>query len=168
MIAIVGKPQLGKSTLLKHLILLSPAQQVFLLDYHAEFGKISTMRPNVFLAYDWRNIESFKDKVLEAADRAAPSLVIFDEIHMYTKTHRENVDQIAEIYRMAGHHGIFLLCATHRIYDLPPDLRAMITEFIFFKITLPNDLKYIKDNWDEAAAVQVRRLRPFHFIRLTC
>ncbi len=158
---------MGKTTLLKWLIYLSKAKQVFILDYHGEFKKISEMRPNVFLFYDWKRLEYFKDKVIEFSDRAAPSLVIFDEIHMYTKTHKENVDVICEIYRFAGHHDLFLLCATHRIYDLPPDIRSMITEFITFKITELRDLNYIKDTWGEASAATVKGLKKTQFVRLS-
>ena len=125
------------------------------------------MRPAVFLFYDWKRLAFFKDKTIEAADRAAPSLVIFDEIHMYTKTHRENIDAISELYRFAGHHDIFLLCATHRIFDLPPDIRAMITEFICFKMTELRDLNYIKETWGEPAAGLVKRLKKTQFVRLS-
>lgn len=125
------------------------------------------MRPAVFRFSDWKNLALFKDKAIEASERAKPSLVIFDEIHMYTKTHRENVDVICEIYRFAGHHDIFLLCATHRIFDLPPDIRAMITKFICFKMTEKRDLDYIKDTWGEGSAEVVRLLRKRQFVVLS-
>lgn len=91
------------------------------------------------------------------------NLVIFDEINRYG----QNNEDIHWLYDLGRHKNIDIIAVSRRIFsDLPVYVRTGTQRYIFFQITEPVELDYIKKLSSEEMVERVRNLKFLQFIPL--
>lgn len=98
---------------------------------------------------------AFCKEVWDQAGLYKNNLVIFDEINRYG----QNNEDIHWLYDLGRHKNIDIIAVSRRIFsDLPVYVRSGTERYIFFQITEPVELDYIKKHSSEEMAGRVRNL----------
>jgi len=168
-VLVTGKLGRGKTSLVYQAIREAAAQraQVFILDYFGEYQNLEG--PTVFPYGQVENLSFFLDVVWKYAAQRERTLVVFDEVHLYTQPGEVPgwlLTKFVKLFRLSRHRGIEFICVGQALVDVPPRIRRLMEEFWFFQTTEPADLKVINDRWGEENAINVQLLADFQYIIL--
>lgn len=159
LITIVGKRGKGKTSLAQKIIRSKATSKIFIFDFMGEYSDLPNEDISIFYYDTWL----FCKEVWEKADLYKHSLVIFDEINRYG----QNNEDIHFLYDLGRHKDIDIIAISRRIYaDLPVYVRSLTERFIFFQITEPLELDYIKRHSSEEFVNTVRNLGFLEFVIL--
>ncbi|MBA7493827.1 hypothetical protein ES702_04392 [subsurface metagenome] len=147
----MGKRGKGKTSLAKKLIQSRPSSKIFIFDFMDEYSNISNKYISIYYYDPWL----FCKEVWDQAGLYKNNLVVFDEINRYG----HNNEDIHWLYDLGRHKNIDIIAVSRRIFsDLPVFVRSGTERYIFFQITEPIELDYIKKHSSEEMAEQVRNL----------
>jgi len=156
---IVGKRGKGKTSLAKKIIQDKSSSKIFIFDFMGEYSDLS----NEHISIHYYDIYLFCREVWTQAGLYKNNLVIFDEINRYG----QNNEDIHWLYDLGRHKNIDIIAVSRRIFsDLPVYVRTGTQRYIFFQITEPVELDYIKKLSSEEMAERVRNLKFLQFIPL--
>lgn len=155
----MGKRGKGKTSLAKKIIRSKPSSKIFIFDFMNEYSDLS----NKYISINYFDISFFCREVWEKAGLYKNNLVVFDEINRYGK----NNEEIHWLYDLGRHKNIDIIAVSRRIFsDLPVYVRTGTERYIFFQITEPVELDYIKKHSSEEMAERVRNLGFLKYIIL--
>lgn len=155
---ILGKRGKGKTRLAKQIARSEPADQIFILDWLAEYHDLN--RPNVKIFYD--DLYACFIAAWNQADRKKKTLMIFDEIDLYGK----NNEYIDYLYRYGRHANIEIIAVARRFYDLPVIVRSQTNIFYVFQITEERDLNYLKNIASRDQISKIIRLKDLEYLTI--
>jgi len=159
LITIVGKRGKGKTSLAKKLVRAESSSKIFIFDFMDEYSGLSNEYISIYYYDPWL----FCKEVWEQAALYKNNLVVFDEINRYG----HNNEDIHWLYDLGRHKNIDIIAVSRRIFsDLPVFVRTGTERYIFFQITEPIELDYIKKHSSEEMADMVRNLKDFQYITL--
>lgn len=154
---ILGKRGKGKTTLAQNLIKYGDADQVFILDWLAEYHELKS--PNIHIFFD--NLALCGKKAwLQAGDHK--TLMVFDEIDLYGK----NNIYLDYLYRYGRHGNIDIIAVARRFYDLPVIVRSQTQIFFLFQITEERDLHYLRYLVPKSWIQKLINLKDWEFLTL--
>lgn len=155
----MGKRGKGKTSLAKKLIQDKPSSKIFIFDFMGEYSDLD----DEHISIHYYDIYLFCKEVWTQAGLYKNNLVIFDEINRYG----QNNEDIHWLYDLGRHKNIDIIAVSRRIFsDLPVYVRTGTQRYIFFQITEPVELDYIKKLSSEEMVERVRNLKFLQFIPL--
>ncbi|NVM56230.1 MAG: ATP-binding protein [Candidatus Helarchaeota archaeon] len=155
----MGKRGKGKTSLAKKLVRAKPSSKIFIFDYMGEYSDLSNEYISIYYYDTWL----FCKEVWEKAELYKNTIVVFDEINRYG----QNNEDIHWLYDLGRHKNIDIIAVSRRIFaDLPVYVRSGTERYIFFQITEPVELDYIKKHSSEEFAAAVRNLGFLEYISL--
>lgn len=155
----MGKRGKGKTSLAKKLIQDKPSSKIFIFDFMGEYSDLD----DEYISIHYYDIYLFCREVWTQAGQYKNNLVIFDEINRYG----QNNEDIHWLYDLGRHKNIDIIAVSRRIFsDLPVYVRTGTQRYIFFQITEPVELDYIKKLSSEEMVERVRNLKFLQFIPL--
>ncbi|MBA7493846.1 hypothetical protein ES702_04411 [subsurface metagenome] len=159
LITIVGKRGKGKTSLAKKIIRSKSSSKIFIFDFMGEYSDLSNEYLSIYYFDPWR----FCKEVWDQAGLYKNNLVVFDEINRYG----HNNEDIHWLYDLGRHKNIDIIAVSRRIFsDLPVFVRTGTERYIFFQITEPIELDYIKKHSSEEMAERVRNLGFLEYVIL--
>lgn len=159
LISIVGKRGKGKTSLAKKIIRSKPSSKIFIFDFMDEYSDLSNKYISIYYYDPWL----FCKEVWDQAGLYKHNLVVFDEINRYG----QNNEDIHWLYDLGRHKNIDIIAVSRRIFsDLPVYVRSGTERYIFFQITEPVELDYIKKHSSEEMAERVRNLKDWQYVIL--
>ncbi|GAH62706.1 unnamed protein product [marine sediment metagenome] len=124
-----------------------------------EYSNLSNEYISIYYFDIWR----FCKDVWDQAGLYKNNLVVFDEINRYG----QNNEDIHWLYDLGRHKNIDIIAVSRRIFsDLPVYVRSGTERYIFFQITEPIELDYIKKHSSEEMAERVRNLGFLEYVIL--
>jgi len=105
------------------------------------------------------------DSLVPALEAVGNLCLIVDEAHRFCR-HEYVPERLVELPRWARSIGIDVVFVTHRLMDLSPDLRTVLTYLVLFHSDEPRDLAECSQRLGAARAIEsvVRSLSPWQHV----
>lgn len=107
---------------------------------------------------------AFLDRLARAAMTAGNLALFIDEASVLC-TRMTIPESFHRLVRGARHYGLDLTLVTHRVYDIDPGVRCVLTDLVLFRIVEPRDLDVLARHLDLGSrAERIATLADRHFL----
>jgi len=161
-VQLYGMRQCGKSTLLKYLLVRTPANWVLVDTLHQHGWKPLKLKTQQIVRPPYNvDLPSFLDQIIEQLWNKGNFILAVEELDAYQTVHKLS-PALKKLINWGGNRGLALWYTARRLADVHKDIVANCEHHFIFKAYVPNDIEYYK-KFVGAVAEEAMNLPKYHY-----